>query len=58
MTAGLFQQLADTARINSSTRVVNRHDFANATFNETNFKLAMDKALEPEILIQSFARKQ
>ncbi|MBP8661506.1 MAG: DUF5309 family protein [Mesotoga sp.] len=60
MTAGLFQQLEDTAGINSSTRVVNRHDFANATFNETNFKLAMDKAFRagnPDTILCSKAVK-
>lgn len=61
LTAGLFQQLEDTAGINSSTRNVNRFNFAAATFNETNWKNALTKAFtvgNPETILCSAAIKR
>ena len=61
MMAGLFQQLEDSAGINSTTRQLNRSDFANASFTEDNFKISLAKAFSvgnPETILCSPAVKR
>ena len=60
MTAGLLQQLSDTAGV-SSTRVVNRANFANAAFAEAAWMTALEGAFKngnPDTIVCSPARKK
>ena len=60
MTAGLLQQLSDTAGV-SSTRNVNRANFASAAFTEANWMNALDGAFKygnPDTIVCSPSRKK
>lgn len=59
-TAGLLQQLSDTAGV-SSTRAVNRADFASAAFTEANWMASLEKAFSkgnPDTILLAPSRKK